>query len=259
MITLASEFLTLPRTSVSALTVLATAFALACGGAGEASPTIVPPTRTPAALVPITGDAQEAVVGTAVAKAPAVQVVDASAAPIPGVTVTFAVVTGGGSVTGASATTNASGVATVGSWTLGTVVGTNKLAASVGALTLTFTANGNGGAPAALAKFAGDAQVAAPGATLTSLLQVRVTDASGNPVSGVGVNFAVTSGGGSLAPRIATVTNSNGIIVPGAWTLGASPGVNTVTATLGALTVTFTATAVAPAPTAITELPVASN
>ena len=42
----------------------------------------------------------------------------------PGVSVTFAVATGGGSVTGGSATTDATGIATVGSWTLGTTAGT---------------------------------------------------------------------------------------------------------------------------------------
>jgi hypothetical protein len=116
------------------------------------------------------------------------------------VIVTFVVANGGGTVTGASATTDASGVAAVGSWTLGTHVGINTLAASIGAIRLIFTANGDGGAPAALAKRAGDAQVATPGATLPALLQARVTDANDNPVSGVAVAFAVTSGGGTLTP-----------------------------------------------------------
>jgi len=43
------------------------------------------------------------------------------------VSVTFAVATGGGSATGLTATTNVSGIATVGSWTLGTTVGSNTL------------------------------------------------------------------------------------------------------------------------------------
>ena len=43
--------------------------------------------------------------------------------PLPGVGVTFSIVQGAGTLTGASTTTNASGVATVGSWTVG--VGTN--------------------------------------------------------------------------------------------------------------------------------------
>jgi hypothetical protein len=65
---------------------------------------------------------------------------DANGNPVSGVSVIFAVGTGGGSVTGGTQTTNASGVATVGSWTLGTV-GSNTLTATAGILPpVTFTA-----------------------------------------------------------------------------------------------------------------------
>ncbi|MFM8392716.1 MAG: hypothetical protein ACKOB4_02175 [Acidobacteriota bacterium] len=50
---------------------------------------------------------QTAKVGTAVAIAPSVIVRDASNIPVAGVTVTFAVATGGGSITGGTATTSA--------------------------------------------------------------------------------------------------------------------------------------------------------
>ena len=66
------------------------------------------------------GNGQTATVGTAVATTPSVLVTDPNNNPVSGVCVTFAVASGGGSVTGASATTNAAGIATVGSWTLGT-------------------------------------------------------------------------------------------------------------------------------------------
>lgn len=87
------------------------------------------------------GNNQSAVVGTAVTTAPAVLVADADANPVSGVAVTFAVASGGGSVAGGSTTTNASGVATVGSWTLGSSVGANTLtASSTGLTSVTFTA-----------------------------------------------------------------------------------------------------------------------
>ena len=73
---------------------------------------------------------------------PSVIVSDASGHPISGVTVTFAVTAGGGTVTGNHQTSDASGVATVGSWTLGTATGTNTLVASTGNLSVTFIANG---------------------------------------------------------------------------------------------------------------------
>ena len=76
------------------------------------------------------GNAQTATVGTAVATPPSVKVTDGSSNPVPGVSVSFAVGTGGGSITGGSQTTDGGGIATVGSWTLGTVAGANSLTAS---------------------------------------------------------------------------------------------------------------------------------
>lgn len=83
---------------------------------------------------------QWAKVGTAVAVAPAVQLLDADANPVAGRTVTFSVVRGGGSVTGGSAVTNESGVATVGAWLVGPSSGEQTLRASFESLAVTFTA-----------------------------------------------------------------------------------------------------------------------
>jgi alpha-tubulin suppressor-like RCC1 family protein len=94
------------------------------------------------------GNNQSAVAGTSVNIAPSVKVTDASANPVSGVAVTFAVASGGGSVTGPNQTTNASGIAAVASWTLGPAVGTNTLTATAVGLTgspVTFTATGETG------------------------------------------------------------------------------------------------------------------
>jgi len=80
--------------------------------------------------------------GGQVAELPSVIVRDGSGNPLAGVAVTFAVTAGGGSLTGAHATSNSAGVATVGSWTLGPTQGTNTLVASTGSLSVTFTATG---------------------------------------------------------------------------------------------------------------------
>jgi len=106
---------------------------------------IAPQAGVPANIAKTAGDGQSAQVGTAVAVAPAVTVTDGFGAAVSGATVTFAVASGGGSVTGGTATTNASGVATVGSWTLGSTAGTNTLTASVASLpAATFTATATG-------------------------------------------------------------------------------------------------------------------
>jgi len=94
------------------------------------------------------GDKQTASLGAAVKIAPSVIVKDAKNDPVAGTTVTFAVATGGGSVTGATAVTDASGIATVGSWKLGTTAGANTLTATSAGLTgspVTFTATGDPG------------------------------------------------------------------------------------------------------------------
>lgn len=89
------------------------------------------------------GQSQSATVGTAVTIKPAVLVADADANPVSGVMVAFAVTAGGGSVTGGSQVTGATGVATVGSWTLGATAGTNTLSATAtGPTAVTFTATG---------------------------------------------------------------------------------------------------------------------
>ena len=89
------------------------------------------------------GNNQSAVAGQAVSTAPAVKITDADGNPVSGVVVTYSVLTGGGSITGANAVSNESGIAAVGSWTLG--IGANSLRASSAGLNgnpITFFANG---------------------------------------------------------------------------------------------------------------------
>ena len=76
------------------------------------------------------GAEQNANVGSAVAVAPAVKVVNRQGQPMQGVRVNFAIQSGGGSITGTSVNTDANGLATLGSWTLGSV-GQNEIVASV--------------------------------------------------------------------------------------------------------------------------------
>ena len=111
------------------------------------------------------------------------------------------------------------------------------------------------GAPAALVKVAGDQQAGLTGAPIPILPAVKVTDANGTAVSGVTVNFAAASGGGSVSGGTQT-TGASGIATVGGWTLGPNPGVNTLTATVQGLTpVTFTATAAQSGPAIVLSTP----
>ena len=91
------------------------------------------------------GDDQSAPALTAVAIPPAVRASDAFGNRIPGLAVAFEVGSGDGSITGESDTTDANGLAEVGSWTLGPIPGLNSLAArgaGLGANPQIFTATG---------------------------------------------------------------------------------------------------------------------
>ena len=93
------------------------------------------------------GDNQTGSPADFVAVKPSVKVTDQYANPVAGVAVTFAVASGGGSVTGGTATTGADGVATVGNWSLGPNQGANTLTATIAGTGVTgnpatFTATG---------------------------------------------------------------------------------------------------------------------
>lgn len=103
----------------------------------------ITPAPVPASIAANSGNGQSATVNTPVAQPPSVIVKDAAGDPVAGVTVTFAVTQGGGSITGASQVTNSVGVATVGGWVMGGTPGAQALAATSGTLAgspVTFTA-----------------------------------------------------------------------------------------------------------------------
>jgi hypothetical protein len=220
----------------SALVALAVLFAACDGGGGTDGP-------TPTSAVAASATTQTALVGTAVAQAPAVRVTDQDGQAMAGVAVTFVVSAGGGSLASGAATTNTNGVATAGTWTLGTTPGQNTVTATVGSLApVQFVATAQPPSPATITATSAVTQTALGGTPVPQAPTVRVNDQSGQPLAGVQVTFAVTAGGGSLGTTTAT-TNASGQATSISWTLGA-PGNNTVTATVAGLApVTFSATA----------------
>src|SRR5207237_2714811 len=162
---------------------------------------------------------------------------------------------GSGSITGWTKTTEAGGMATVGSWTLGTTAGANSLTATSAAVAgspVTFTATGTAGTAGSIAVDAGDNQSATVNTAVATPPAVIVKDAHGNPVQGVSVTFAVGLGSGSITGASQT-TNASGIAAVGSWTLGTAAGQNTLTATAPGVNgspITFTASGTAGAPSA---------
>jgi hypothetical protein len=159
--------------------------------------------EAPYAMQLSAGDKQTATVGTAVAVSPAVRVVDTEGFGVSGKIVSFAITAGNGTATALIDTTDNSGIASVGSWTLSSLAGPNAMVATgegIPGSPISFTATGVAGPPLKL-EFA-DAMPATvhnrspfPKTTI-----VRLVDRFGNPsaVAGVSVTATLASGSGTL-------------------------------------------------------------
>lgn len=198
------------------------------------SATAVPGTAAAAAVA--AGNNQTAAKSATVGTSPRVLVRDAFANPVAGVSVQFTVTSGGGSVTGATQTTDSNGGAVVGSWTLGSAGGTNTLTATFPGTTVppvVFTALAADGGTITIN--VGHNQAAMAGTAVPTAPSVIVRDLGGNPMAGMQVTFAVTSGGGSVGSATAT-TNAGGLASAGSWTMGPDAGPNTLTASVAGIT-----------------------
>jgi adhesin/invasin len=181
-----------------------------------------------------------------------VTVRDAAGAPVPGVSVTLSATGNGNTITQPAGLTGVDGVV-IGALS-SDVVGTKDVVAIVnGAVQITQTAQVFVAvAPASrIERVEGNNQTAGTGDQVPVSPAVRVTNALGQPVSGIGVTFVVTSGGGTVVGGSQT-TNADGIARVGSWTLGA-PGRNTLEARASSLSgspVVFEATATSEQPPA---------
>lgn len=126
-----------------------------------------------------------------------------------------------------------------------------RLRLAAGLLAATVACGDSGGPPApppppppppagTLTLNAGNNQVGPAGQALATALSVLARNASNNPAAGVTVNWAVASGGGSVAPA-SSITDAAGL-ASATRTLGPNAGTQTATATVtGIAPVTFTA------------------
>jgi len=206
----------------------------------------------PASVAAAAGDGQTATAGDAVPVDPAVVVRDGSGTPVPGVGVVFTIASGGGSVSGANATTGADGIATVGGWTLGGGAGPNTLTATVGASgvsgnPVTFTATAVGGAPSPdRSKVeAAPGTIPASQGSATSTITVTVRDARGNAISGQAVTLSSPGPGVTLSQP--GPTGGSGTTTGTFSATGAGP--HTISAAAGCVTLgTANVTVVAGSP-----------
>jgi hypothetical protein len=201
---------------------------------------------------------QQAPAGTAVPAPPSVVVTTPQGHPYAHLPVTFGVTAGGGSVTGASTATDASGIATVGSWTLGTAAGTNTVAATgtppylrsgILGSPLTFTATAL--APTQVAFTVQPSRTMA-GSAITPSVQVAIEDQNGNVVTSSSAPVTLALNPGSVALGGTTTVNAvNGVATFTGLTITKAGTGYTLVATSGSLTsatsAPFAVTAAAPA------------
>ncbi len=159
-----------------------------------------------------------------------------------GVSVSAAVIGGGASVSGASATTNASGQASFGSLAITGTAGAYSLRFTSGVLASVDAAGSTtlgAGAAAQLALSTQPGTAAQSGIAMGTQPVVQLQDGAGNPVSqaGVLVTASVVSGSVTLANNTATTTAG-----------GTATFANlSITGTIGSYTLKFTATGLAAA------------
>jgi hypothetical protein len=163
---------------------LARAFAvLLLGGLAACGSDVVAPSHQPPAAINAASDLNRAaVVGSVIAKGLVVTVTDAQGRPVVDASVAFAVTAGNGTVNPAIAVTNSSGQATA-DWTIGTVVGTNEVTASVNGVStqLHFDAAASAGPVASIAFTPQSARLAPTSDTLR--ISAQSLDQFGNPTT----------------------------------------------------------------------------
>jgi len=212
----------------------------ATAGTLSGSPIAFSATATsPPHLLVTTSPAVSQVAGATIAPGFVVTAYDATNNPVPSFTgtVTLAIGTNPGSaaLSGTTSVSAVAGVATFNAFSLNKVgTGYTVVASSAGYASGTSAAfNITAGPAANIVSSGGNGQTGPANTVLALPLSVTVTDAGGNPVSGVTVHFGVTAGGGSVGTA-APVTNASGVATT-TWTVGAAGAQSVGAAALNAL------------------------
>ncbi len=169
-------------------------------------------------LVITTQPSSAAQSGTAFIQQPVLQLRDAANNPVAqaGVVVTATIASGGGTLGGtATATTNASGVATFTNLSITGVIGARTLSFSAPGLTgaTSSTITLSAGASTQLSITTQPSNLAQSGVAFAQQPAVQLRDAAGNAVSQAGVNVVavIASGGGTLGGTATVATNAGGL------------------------------------------------
>lgn len=213
-------------------------------------------TGPPAAVAPTGVLSSYAVVSRPTAIPLMVRVTDLFDNPVAGVAVTFAITEGGGTATGTGAVTGPTGVAQVGSWTLGPAPGVNRMRATIagGAFTEVIAI----GTAASVTVIEGNNQAVNAGTLVPVRPAVLAVDGDGAPLAGVPITFTAAAGSGTVGSGV-VLTDAAGVARPGSWTLSLTPGPNQMQATAPGLDpVLIVATGIEAIPATVTAEPAGS-
>jgi hypothetical protein len=193
----------------------------------------------------VSGNGQEAPVGTPLPDSLVVRVTDAFGNPVGGAVVQWSA--SAGSVSPAQTPTRSNGLAAA-RRILGSVAGVQTATAAAPGLDgspVSFTHTAVPGTAATLVLVSGDGQTGAPGAQLADPLVVRLVDEEGNGIAGRAVAWVPSTGDGAADP-VSSDTDGDGF-ASSRWTLGGDPGGQTLSAVVsGVGFVTFSAAAAPP-------------
>jgi len=213
-------------------------------------------TPTAGAVTATGGTPQSAAINTAFAAPLQVAVTDTRGNGIGGVILNFSAPFSGASanLSSATATTNASGIATVNA-IANSVAGSYTVTATTGSFSATFALTNNAGPAVSMTATAGTPQMVAV-TTVATALQATVMDSFGNGVPGVQVTFAAPTSGatGTFAGSTTVTTNSKGVATAPTFTANSTFGAYQVTATAGSLSAVFNLTNVVGPPAIIKVL-----
>lgn len=181
----------------------------------------------PAVMSIKSGNFQSAPVGTPLPLPLSVTVKDATGNGVPGVSVSFSDGGAGGSLSPATATTNASGVASC-NYTLGTQAQEVHITASAtGVASVSLTESARAGQPFSMVILSGNNQTVKVGQKAGHQLKVLVEDQYSNPITGISVTYDDGGIGGSFSVNPAITSKG---IAGTFYTAPAQNGTATITA-----------------------------
>ena len=221
------------------------AMAAGCGDSSGPGASAGPP----AGLTVVSGATLDGQAGEAASTPLSLRVLDANGNGVRNVVVRYTIATGGGTLSAATDTTDATGASSI-TWTLGQTIGAARVEARVTGILVPaiFNATVRAGPAAALQRTSNPPGNSAGGFELADSVAIRVTDRFGNPVQGATVNFATAAGSGAVSPASA-VTNDQGV-ARAAWTIGTTGG-QTLNVSTGPIQSSVTATAATCTPTTL--------